>query len=108
MMSVSVRWLDSGLWQCWLRRLLLACLCWHLVPAQAALPTEDRRALVVALCTQPAAYRATLDQVVQAVVGPSADDAAWGQALLKGLATCLGVALGGLLAQRHQLQHFPR
>lgn len=86
MMSVSVRWLDSGLWQCWLRRLLLACLCWHLVPAQAALPTEDRRALVVALCTQPAAYRATLDQVVQAVVGPSADDAAWGQALLKGLA----------------------
>ena len=86
MTSVSVQLHGHGLWRCWLRHVLLLSLCWHLLPAQAALPTEERRALVVALCTNPAAYRATLDQVVQAVVGPSAEDAAWGQALLEGLA----------------------
>lgn len=85
MKSVSVRLCGRGLWQRWLQHLLLAGLCCLTLQVQAALPTEARRALLVSLCTDSAAYRTSLDRVVQAVVGPSEEDAAWGLALLKGL-----------------------
>lgn len=72
-------------WRRWFQHLMLACLCGPLLQAQAAMPAQERSSIVASICTDPGAYRRALDRIVQAVVGTSSEDAAWGKTLLERL-----------------------
>ena len=72
-------------WRRWFQHLMLACLCGPLLQAQAAMPAQERSSIVASICTDPGAYRGALDRIVQAVVGTSSEDAAWGKTLLERL-----------------------
>ncbi|MEJ1130877.1 urea ABC transporter permease subunit UrtB [Variovorax sp. CCNWLW225] len=72
-------------WGPWFQHLMVACLCAPLLQAQAAMPVQERSSIAVSICTDPASYRSALDRIVQAVVGTSSDDAAWGKTFLERL-----------------------
>lgn len=69
-------------WLRWCQHGLLALLCWPLLQAQAAIPVQERRSIAISMCSDPGSYRVSLDRIVQTVVGPTLDDAAWGRTFL--------------------------